>query len=44
MLKFPKQLGITMRLMQLPKAHKRIVFYSESPDYRVHLSGLVKKH
>ena len=41
---FLKQLGTMMRLMKLPKAHKRIVFYSESSDYWVHLSGLVKKH
>jgi hypothetical protein len=38
---FLKQLGTMLRFMQLPKAQKRIVIYSESPDYWVHLSGLV---
>ena len=41
MLKFLKQLNSMVGFMKLPKAQKRVVFYSEGPDYWPHLSGLV---
>ena len=44
MFKSFKQLGTMMNLMQLSKEHKLIVFFSESSDYWIHLSALVRKN
>ncbi len=42
-MKFIRHLRDVMRLMQLPKAHRKLTFYSEGKNYWPHLEGLVRE-
>ena len=43
MIGFIRHLLDVVAIMQLPKSHRRIVFYSEGKEYWVHLEGLLKE-
>ena len=43
MMDFIRHLLDVVAIMQLPKSHRRIVFYSEGKEYWVHLEGLLKE-